>query len=211
MMPAEAIQTGRPEHATAGSGNLRSSRLGGLVAPCLRAFLVVTLGLTLPACQVTSPHLATTQPAIPTDGNGALAEYIADQPFVTVEPAYRAVYILWKGEVFEGDFHALTEALAAGGIITQRWNYPADGQIDRASVGYMLCRAGNVRSGLNWQLTGLGRYAWRELNYLGIANPISEYGYVPGGQFIGMLARSEEYMLRRGQAGIEPVELGGAP
>ena len=75
----------------------------------------------------------------------------------------------------------------------------------------MLCRAADVRTGLNWRLTGMGRYAWRELNYLKIASPISEYGYVPGGQFIGVLARAEDYMHRVRGDGTEPVELGAAP
>lgn len=181
---------------------------GGL---CPLVWWVAALGLFLSGCQAAGPRLATTQPTVPTEGNGALAEYIADQPYVTVEPAYRAVYILWKNEVFDGDFDALTGALVSGGVIRSGWDYPPEALISRGSVGYLLCRACGVRSGLNWQLTGLGRYAWRELNYLGIASPLSEYGYVPGGQFIGMLARAEEYMHRYEKGDVTRVELGEEP
>ncbi len=178
----------------------------------IRAMLIVTLGVGLCGCQAAAPRLSsTTQPAVPTEGNGALAEYIADQPFVTAEPAYRAVYILRNGTVFEGDYPALTDELRAGGLIGNGWDHPADALLNRSAVGYLLCKASDVRSGLNWKLTGLGRYAWRELNYLDIASPIGEYGYVPGGQFIGMLARCEDYMRRTQRDGVERVELGTPP
>ena len=158
-----------------------------------------------------SPRGATTPPPVPIEGNGALAEYIADQPYVTVEPAYRATYILRNGEVFEGDFAALTESLKADEIVHAGWEYAPDALLDRGSVGYMICRAASVRSGLNWRLTSLGRYAWRELNYLRIASPLSEYGYVPGGQFIGILARAEEYMQQHSPDVAKPITLGNEP
>jgi len=175
-----------------------------------RVLVLPTLLLLLPACQTMTPRGAAPQLAVPTDGNGALMDYIADQAYVTVEPAYRAVYILWRNEIYAGGFAELTEELRAAGIVKREWDYPPDAVLDRASVGYMICKAARVRSGLNWQLTGLGRYAWRELNYLGIASPISEYGYVPGGQFIGVLARAEEYMHKSGTA-PGPADLGHAP
>ncbi|MGD8452974.1 MAG: hypothetical protein PVJ57_14235 [Phycisphaerae bacterium] len=190
------------------AGSTCGKRSAGGTGPLV--WCILFLGLLLSGCQAPGPR-ATTQPAVPTEGNGALAEYIADQPYVTVEPAYRAVYILWKNEVFDGDFAALTDALEAGSVIPGGWDYPADALISRGSVGYLLCRACGIRSGLNWRLTGLGRYAWRELNYLGIASPLSEYGYVPGGQFIGMLARAEEYMHRYEKGDVTRVELGPKP
>jgi len=169
-----------------------------------------TCALLLPACQTTRPRGATTQPDVPREGNGALFEYVAGQPYVTVEPAYRAIYLLWKGDPLTGDFEALTQALVEARIVRPEWKYPPDAMIDRGSVGYLVCRAARVRSGLNWQLTGLGRYAWRELNYLGIATPISEYGYVPGGQFVGILSRAEDYVRGRGPGEVPRVELGPA-
>lgn len=178
----------------------------------IRATLTVMIIVGLCGCQAAGPRLSsTTQPAVPTEGNGALAEYIADQPFVTAEPAYRAVYILRNGTVFEGDYPALADQMQADGLIGNGWDHSADGLLNRSAVGYLLCKACDVHSGLNWQLTGLGRYAWRELNYLGIASPLGEYGYVPGGQFIGMLARCEDYMHRTQRDGVERVELGAEP
>lgn len=193
----------------AGAGESRSLTLPVLLG-ALRGCLILPLCLLL-GCQAVGPRAATTQPAVPVEGNAALTEYIADQPFVTVEPAYRAVYVLRHGEVFEGDFAALTDVLRDSRIIGSGWNRRPDALIDRASIGYMFCRACNVRSGVNWHLTGLGRYAWRELIYLGIAGPVSEWGYVPGGEFVGMLSRAEDYLHGRGPTSIERASLGTPP
>lgn len=195
--------------AISGGGFSGAARCG-FVASWLRGGLILPLGLLL-GCQAAGPRAATTQPAVPVEGNAALTEYIADQPFVTVEPAYRAVYVLRHGEVFEGDFAALTDALRDSRIIGSGWNHRPDALIDRAVIGYMFCRACNVRSGVNWHLTGLGRYAWRELIYLGIAGPVSEWGYVPGGEFVGMLSRAEDYLHGQGPTSIERASLGTPP
>ncbi|MFH1748796.1 MAG: hypothetical protein ABIG44_17315 [Planctomycetota bacterium] len=177
----------------------------------IRVLLTAMIVVGLCGCQAASPRLSsTTQPAVPTEGNGALAEYIADQPYLTAEPAFRAVYILSNGTVFEGDYGTLAGQLQADGLIKSA-DIPPDALLSRSTVGYLLCKACDVQTGLNWKLTGLGRYAWRELNYLGIASPIGEYGYVPGGQFIGMLARCEDYMHRIQKDGEERVELGAEP
>jgi len=169
------------------------------------------LGLLAGGCQTMRPRSAAAPPAVPTDSNAALVEYIADQPYLTVEPAYRALYALRHGEAFSGDFAALTEALKAERIVPSSWQHPADALLDRASAGLLICRAANVRTGLNWRLTGSGRYAWRELHYQGIVAPISEYGYIPGGQFVGILARTEDYLRRTGPDAGAPLELGREP
>jgi len=192
-------------HTTLGSRVRR-----GIGGPSYCAAMLVTLCLVTAGCQTTVPHRPTTRPDVPLDSNSALMNHIADQPFVTVEPAYRAAYILWQGDVYEGDFAALSSELEEGRIVGKSWDHPADAILDRASAGYLICRAAGIRSGLNWQLTGLGRYAWRELIYQRIVEPSSEYGYVPGGQYVGMLAKAEEHIHRHAPAG-DTVELGAAP
>ena len=167
----------------------RGLHRGGLpIALCLAA---------LCGCQTTLPARG----PIPTD-SAELTAYIGDETFVTAEPGYRAVYTLWKGESFAGDFEALSAALVEGRIIGSSWDHAPDRILGRAEVGYMVCRACDIRSGLNWQLTGLGRYAWRELGYLDIAPRSSEIGYVSGGEFLGILSRAEDLMTRRSK-GVE--------
>jgi hypothetical protein len=133
---------------------------------------------------------------------------IGGQPFVTAEAAYRAVHALWKGEPFPGQFDELAGTLRAEGLIAKGWHHSPDHFLDRGSIGLMVCRACRIRSGLNWMLTGLGRYAWRELQFKGIAGQGSEYGLMSGGEFVGLMLRAEDYLRRTGKAELPPVELG---
>jgi hypothetical protein len=164
----------------------------------------------LAGCRAALPH-TTTQAAVPTDTNAELVEYISDLPYVTAESAYRAVYILSSGEIFDGDYDALVAEMQARRLVGQAWGYrPAD-FIDRVAVGHLVARACDIHTGLNWQLTGLGRYGYRELIYRRIAHPSGEYGLISGGEFLGVLARAEEYLHEVGRAPGDRAELGGEP
>jgi hypothetical protein len=168
------------------------------------------LAVLLTGCRAALPHAAT-QPAVPTDTNAELIEHISDVPYVTAESAYRAVHILATGEVFQGDFSALAAKMEAEGLVGRGWHHSADRFIDRAAVGYLVARASDVRTGVNWRLTGLGRYAYRELIYHRIAHASGEYGLISGGEFLGVLARAEEYLQKTGRAAGEAAELGTEP
>lgn len=159
-------------------------------------------------CASTQPTAS--QPAAPVDSNAELTEFISNQAFVTAEPAYRSIHILWKGEPFPGGFSELAAALEQGGIISPLWKHAPNTRLDRAAAGFMLCRACDIRSGLNWQLTGLGRYAWKELQYRRIAGPRSEFGLVSGGEFLGLLIRAEDYLAGRGEYS-DRLDLGEEP
>jgi len=150
------------------------------------------LVLSVAGCQ--APGRAGTVAEVPRDSNAELVAYIADQPFVTAEPAYRAVYVLWKGEPFAGDFDALADTLRGAGIVSKRWRHVADDPLRRGSIAFMVCRACAIRGGVNWALTGMGRYAWRELQHRRIAGPGSEYGWMSGGEFVGLLLRAEDHL-----------------
>jgi hypothetical protein len=178
------------------------------VFAALRAPLL--LAPLLAGCRAALPRAAD-QTVVPTDTNAELVEYISDQPYVTAEAAYRAVYILANGEIFQGDFDTLAADMRADGLVGHGWGYGADSFIDRAATGRLVARACDIRTGLNWQLTGLGRYAWRELIYRRIAHPSGEYSLISGGEFLGVLARAEEYLHKIGRAPGEQAELGGEP
>jgi len=166
--------------------------------------------LLLTGCQAARPH-ATAEMDIPAETNAELVEYISDQPYVTAELAYRAVFILAHNEIYQGDYADLTAAMKSDRLIGQSWDYDASTFLDRAAVGFLVARACGVHTGLNWQLFGLGRYAYRELIYRRIAHPSGEYGLVSGGEFLGVLARAEEYMRQTGAEPVQPAELGAEP
>ena len=184
------------------------STRGARCAPVFTRLLVCSAGLLLfVGCQAAQPRAAS-QPAVPTDNNAELVEYISDMAYVTAETACRATYILAKGEIFSEGYDALVEAMKAEKLITGGWTHQADNFVNRAEVAMLIARAADVRSGLNWRLTGLGRYAHRELIYLGIAHGSGELGYISGGEFLGTLARAEDYMHNVGRPAGERAELG---
>jgi hypothetical protein len=197
----------------AGAG--RTNRAAGGAA---RVALLLLSG-ALPACQSTQPRTdqiaatqaAATQPAMPTDSSAALTSWLADQPFVTAEAASRAVYALWRGEMFSGDFAALRGELAAGGLVATGWDAPADQHISRGVAARMIARAIDLPPGVDSWLTGLGRYAWRDLQFHNIAGPGGDLPRIGGGEFVGLLGRADEYRDQRERGRTPRVELGARP
>ena len=183
------------------------TRLTALAPTLLTGMLLAPL---LMGCQAAGPHAANPV-AVPSETNAELVEYISDQPYVSAEAAYRAVFILAKGEIFHGDYEALATEMRGNGLIGQTWSYASDTFVDRAAIGFLVPRACHIRSGLNWQVTGLGRYAYRELIFRRIAHPSGELGLISGGEFLGVLARAEEYLRKAGESPEPTAELGEPP
>lgn len=173
----------------------------------LPALLVAGLVL-LPGCQSTMQHSPSTQQA--PVGNAELMEYISEQPLLTADSAYRGIHILWKGEAYPGDYEALTKDLIAAHIVDRTWGYEYNAFVRKGVVGYMACKATGITTGLNWLLTDLGRYAWRELQYKGIAGPGNELGYLSGGEFLGILSRADAYVYGK-RKDLEKPTLGPKP
>jgi len=169
--------------------------------------LLLTASL-LAGCQATLPR--DVQPQDAPEGNAELVQYIADLPYVTADAAYRAVYVLVAGEAFEGDYDDLKQDMRRRGLLVA--DVSPRRLLDRGTIATLIARACDIRTGLNWRLTGLGRYAWRELQYQGIGRTSAgEFGYVSGGEFLGMLSRAEDYMRRTGRLPATRVELGPPP
>lgn len=157
-------------------------------------FLVVVAAVGLTACQAPGPRGPARAAAPVPHGNVELIAYLGNQPFVTAEAGYRAAYLLHAGESFDGDFAALREELRTQALINPHWRHAAGDRLNRGEVGYLMCRAAEIEQSLNWRLLRLGRYAYRDLRYLGIAGPGGEFGLMSGGEFQGILRRTEDYM-----------------
>ncbi len=173
-------------------------------------FSAICLLSLLTGCQAAMPR-ATDQAAVPAETNAELVEYISDQPFVTAESACRAIYILANGEIFEGSYDELTQTMKSSDLLGDHWTHQDNEFLNRAAIGYLVARACKIRSGLNWRLTGWGRYAYRELIYLKIAHVSGELNLISGGEFLGLLARAEEYLHKTGRVPGEAAELGQEP
>lgn len=169
-------------------------RMMGCVVALTATLLLAT------GCASMAPHAS--QPTPVPVGNVALMTWLGDQPYVTAEGAYRATHILWTGEPYDGDYASLEQKLVDAKIASACWGLDADQYVNRAVVGHLVARAIDLNQGLNWMLTGLGRYAWRELILADVASASSEYSLISGGEFLGVLFRAEEYKTR---AVVNPV------
>lgn len=195
--------------------SLRSRRPGGFASTLAR----LACATTLLAAGCHGPPRATSQPSLHEYGNAALVYYLNNQPFVTAEAGYREVYVLWKKQMFEGDFPALSETLRAGRIVDATWNHAPEDYLDRATIAYMVARAIDLRTGLNWHLLGLGRYAYRELiqveviglfNYSAGSGYPGELGRPTGGEFAGIIGRAQAY-AEEFEKESGRIELGAEP
>ncbi|MCH7873208.1 MAG: hypothetical protein IID33_16050 [Planctomycetes bacterium] len=155
--------------------------------------------------------------AAPPPGNAALMQYIADLPLVTAEAAYRGVYLIAESKAFEGDYETLRDELVERGVVGSNWNHYSNTLMNRAGVAYMICKTCDIRRGVNWFLFDQGRYAWRELQHMGIGGSGTELGNLSGGEFLGILSRADKYLLEKQRRGggdaaeDEPAELGDEP
>ncbi len=177
----------------------------------LAGLAVIMAGCARPGTGIATRPAAARGPATPPRDNALLVAWIGDQPYVTAEAACRSIWWLWRGEAGPGSFEALLSGLREAGIAPPGWTPEPTDKIRRATAGYMLCRTIGLRSGLNWRLFGLGRYAWRELVYRGLALPAGELGFVRGGEFLGLLQRCEGWMIDRRRATYPHAELGSMP
>ena len=173
------------------------------------------LSIFLVGCQSGLPRSRAAVRPIPS-GNAALMHYIADMPLVTAEAAYRGVYLIAEGNAYEGEYEALRDELVDRGIVGSTWKHHHDTLMNRAGVAYMVCKSCDIKRGLNWRLIGAGRYAWRELQHMGVGGRGSELGNLSGGEFLGILSRADKYLMdKRKREGVEPAdkpaELGDEP
>lgn len=148
---------------------------------------------------------------LPAADNAELMAYISELPFVTAESVYRSAYVLRNGAAYDGDYAALESELASQDIIPNGWSWEPNALLTRGDVAIVLARTCEIGTGLNYQLTGLGRYALRELIRLKIAqSSANELKLVSGGEFLGILNRAEAYLAQR-KFDTGRLELGRAP
>ncbi len=145
---------------------------------------------------------------MPTQSSAALIAWIGRQPFVTAEAGYRIAHVIWAGKMFDGDYAELEAALEAGRVIDGVWEFAPDRPLNRGDVGYIICRAYNIRTGFWWNVLGLGRYAYRELQFHRIAGPGGEFGLPSGGEFQGIIRAADNWLADSGRMEAWRAELG---
>lgn len=158
--------------------------------------------LVVAGCQTTRRAEPAVEPA--TFDDFTFMAYLAEQPIVTVDEAYRAVLILADGHDAEPPtFQARSEALASRGIIRRQWQLRPDQAIDKGSAAYMIMKVCRIPGGVNMLLFGswgLGdrRYALRELTYQGMLSGGVDYQVVTGPELVSLLSKADARLEEQG-------------
>jgi hypothetical protein len=138
--------------------------------------------------------------------------YLAEISLVTVNEAYRAMLILADGEDTCKTFEEREQKLESRGVVRKEWKLQPDNVVDAGSLAYMVCRICQVRGGVCYNLfgrAGLGdrRYALRELIYLEMVDEMGDYQYVTGATVVGVMAKADAVMRKKGLYKAEDVDL----
>jgi len=138
--------------------------------------------------------------------------YLAEVSLVTVNEAYRAMLILADGEDTSKTFEEREQKLVSRGIVRKEWHLQPDNVVDAGSLACMVCRICRVRGGVCYNLfgrAGLGdrRYALRELIYMELVDEMGDYQYVTGATMVGLLAKADALMKKKGLYQAEDVDL----
>ncbi len=138
--------------------------------------------------------------------------YLAEIDLVTVDEAYRAMLILADGEDPCESFEERQTVLESRGIVRSNWGLIPENVIDAGSVSYMICQICKIRGGLSFNLfgkVGLGdrRYALRELEYREMIDDKVDYQYVTGASLVGLMAKADALMEKKGLYDTEMIEL----
>lgn len=148
-------------------------------------------------------------------------DHLPEQAMVTTAEAYRAVLLLADGEERFHGYASREQELKSRGYVRDAWGLHRDAAIDRGSVAFMVCKAIELRGGVNMRTLGeLGvgdrRYAVRELAYRDMMPPGASYRYMTGGELLDLLLEADRYMARHdmyehGQVDIAEIVGTGSP
>lgn len=175
----------------------------------------------LAACMLSSGCAITKTPREGVDYNqlpdDLFLAYLAEEPFVSVEEAYRAVLIVADGQDSGTSFDERRQILESRDIARAAWKLQPQNVIDRGSAAYMACKVIQYKGGVNRMLLGSWgpgdrRYAYNEAVYRGIMSEGGmDYSPMTGTDMTALLARTDEAMRKRGVYQMEDVDLGPEP
>jgi len=161
--------------------------LGGML-------LVAVVGLT--ACAPSEHASPLTTDYKPGDPEAEMTFWheLAEQPIVTNGDAMHALVELHQGADAHADYAARLAGLKDAGLLDAHFHAPANQAVRRGTVAQIVARHLEIDGGLTMRLVGAHpRYADRELVYLDIMKPGTPGQALSGIQFVGILARAENF------------------
>ena len=178
---------------------------------------VARLVLLAMLCLCVAAGCAGPRPSPPSVDSSTLSDegfqaYLAEVDLVTVSEAYRAMLILADGEDTSKSFEERKQKIESRGIARKEWNLHPENVVDAGSLAYMICQVCKIRGGVCFNLfgrAGVGdrRYALRELIYREMVDEMGDYQYVTGATMVGLLAKADVLMQKKGFYKTEEIDL----
>jgi len=132
----------------------------------------------------------------PLSADNAFYRVLAAKANATFDDAVRGFFELTV-EVSGRDvpFAKQAQALSDMQIIKSKWSGAPKAKLTRGRVAYMICTACGIEGGLTMRVFGASeRYAFRECLYLGVWGSGNQRDYLTGGELMGLLKWSLEYL-----------------
>ena len=166
-----------------------------------RAALCVSLLAAGLGCQ--SPRVA--QPltqSLPDDPVAAQLEFwhgLENRPVTCNDEAFHGLLLLIDGKDDRTSYDQRVSDLKSRQLLWKKFDRPADEAVQRGIVAVALVRALKIHGG--WALSLMGptpRYATRELIYRNLYPMSSPDQTFSGAEFVGIMAKAEDYMREHG-------------
>lgn len=105
------------------------------------------------------------------------------------------------------DYQARVRLAIAKGLLPEGFSEPYNATMTKGTLSFALARYLDIKGGVMMRLSGSsGRYATRELTYLGILPEDStDNQSISGLDFVGVVSKVQDYIAVRG-TGFEPLQ-----
>lgn len=132
---------------------------------------------------------------------------LPERSAVTNDEGLHGLLSFIYGEDPAADYPARVKLAKEQGLVAKDFNEPANATLTKGTLAAALARTMNIKGGVMLQLSGnSGRYATRELTYMGILPEGStENQSISGLDFVGVISKAQDFATVRGTR-FEPLQ-----
>lgn len=121
---------------------------------------------------------------------------LTERPVVSNDDGLHGLFLFADGDDPAKNYQQRLDAARERGWIDRAWNEPPDLAMQRGVLARAVAVHCKIVGGVMMQLLGpVPRYATRELQYLGMMGSGSEQQAVSGREYMGVLAKAQDYLL----------------
>ena len=136
---------------------------------------------------------------------------LAERPVTSNDEAFHGLLLFLDGQDPAKDYPSRVAELKRREMLPGAFDKPANESVERGTIAVALVRALDIRGGVLMRLLGpTRRYATRELQFAEVFPPSSLGQTFSGSEFLGIIARAENYQERRATGLRAAEDVGGA-